>query len=90
MTQMGVAGDVVDAGRHRNRRVHQNDIWPGVVQPVRDGLGVECRDCGLRKEPSRFGKRVGPRASSGTASRRENVGGSPTFRRGSFLVTTAR
>ena len=36
----------------------------------------------------RFGKRVGPRASSGTASRRGDVGGSPTFRRGSFLLSS--
>ena len=38
----------------------------------------------------RFGKQGRLRASSGTASRRGDTGGSPTFKRGSFLLADCR
>ena len=44
MAQIGVVPDAVDAWRHGKRRVHQDDSGPDVVQPVRDGFGVEGGD----------------------------------------------
>ena len=41
MAQIGIVTDTVDPRRCRERRVHQHDGRPDVVQPVRDGLGVE-------------------------------------------------
>ena len=50
MTEIGVAGDAVDAGRRRKRRVHQHHGRSDVAQPVGDGLGVERRHDGLREQ----------------------------------------
>ena len=51
MAQIGVVADAVDPRCDGKRRVHQHRGRPDVAQPVRDGLGVECRHDRLRKQP---------------------------------------
>ena len=59
VAEVGVAGDAVDTGRRRKRRVHQHHGRPDVVQAVGDSLGVERRHHGLREQP---GEEARPRA----------------------------
>ena len=61
--------------------------WLPTSCPVQIGSRVPISKA-CSNATGRFGKQVGPRASSGTASRRGDTGGSPPFRRGSFLLSS--
>ena len=51
VAQVRVVAAALDAGRRRERRIHQDRGGPDARQKIGDALGVVARDRGLRKEP---------------------------------------